>query len=74
MHQAREVILLADAAKLGRVSFASSGSAADVGVLITDSKIDEEMEQELSQQGVNLIYACECTPRGVRPLERKINE
>jgi len=59
MRHAREVILLADSAKLGRVSVASSGTSTDVDILITDKEVDSEIEQRLKEQGISLICACE---------------
>ena len=42
MEQAREVYLLADSSKIGRVALARSGKMEKVKTLITDRKIDRE--------------------------------
>ena len=53
--QARQVIVLADSSKAGKVSFASSGRWDRVHALITEKKFD--FARELSELGVKVIRA-----------------
>jgi DeoR/GlpR family transcriptional regulator of sugar metabolism len=55
MAQSRQVIVLADGSKAGKVSFASAGRWEDVQVLITDKKPD--FAQDLVGQGIKIIRA-----------------
>lgn len=55
MGQAREVILLADSSKAGKVSFACAGHWDGVHALITDKQLDKAFAKELTNQGVKLI-------------------
>jgi len=55
MGQARQVILLADGSKAGKVSFASAGRWQDVQVLITDKTFD--FGRQLTRRGIKLILA-----------------
>ena len=55
MGRARQVILLADSAKAGKVSFACAGRLEDVHVLVTDKRLDRHFAQELIKAGVKLI-------------------
>ncbi|MCX7886214.1 MAG: DeoR/GlpR family DNA-binding transcription regulator [Verrucomicrobiae bacterium] len=57
MSQAREVILLADSSKVGKVSFARAGTLDRVSVIITDKKVDNGFAKQLSQKGIKLIRA-----------------
>jgi DeoR/GlpR family transcriptional regulator of sugar metabolism len=57
MRQARQVILLADSSKAGKVAFARAGSLDEVDVLITDAKISRQFARELGEQGVKLVKA-----------------
>ena len=52
--QARQVILLADSSKAGKVSFACAGSWKSVHLLITDTHLDKTFAKELMNQGVKL--------------------
>ena len=47
MGQARQVIVLADSSKAGKVSFASAGRWDDVHVLITDKQVERGFAKEL---------------------------
>jgi DeoR family fructose operon transcriptional repressor len=53
MGQARQVILLADRTKAGKVAFANAGRWDDVHVLITDKPVP--FAKELANQGVKLV-------------------
>jgi DeoR/GlpR family transcriptional regulator of sugar metabolism len=55
MGQARQVIVLADGSKAGKVSFASAGRWANVHVLITDKPFD--FAGALANKGVKVIRA-----------------
>ncbi|HUJ08673.1 MAG TPA: DeoR/GlpR family DNA-binding transcription regulator [Verrucomicrobiae bacterium] len=55
MERAREVILLADSSKVGKVSFARAGGLEKVHTLITDKKIDRQFARELSKSGVKVL-------------------
>lgn len=57
MERSREVILLADSGKAGKVSFARAGRLADVHVLVTDKGLDRRFAKELARLGVRLILA-----------------
>jgi len=56
MAQARQVIVLADSSKAGKVSFASAGRWASVHVLITDKP--PAFAGALVHKGVKIIRAC----------------
>lgn len=55
MGQSRQVIVLADSSKAGKVSFASAGRWENVHVLITDKKPD--FAKELIDRGIKFIKA-----------------
>jgi DeoR/GlpR family transcriptional regulator of sugar metabolism len=55
MDQARQVIVLADSSKAGKVSFASAGGWANVHVLVTDKQMDKDFARELLKQGIKLV-------------------
>ncbi|MBM3861237.1 MAG: DeoR/GlpR transcriptional regulator [Verrucomicrobia bacterium] len=57
MKQARQVILLADSSKAGKVSFARAGSLDEVDVLITDAKVDKQFARELAERKIKLVKA-----------------
>ncbi len=52
---AQQVVLLADSAKAGRVSFARFGAASDVHCLITDSGINARTAREIRRSGVKIV-------------------
>ncbi len=54
MAHAHEVVLLADAGKLGKVSFVRFGSPGDVDVLVTDRRADRKMLQRFRKKGVKV--------------------
>jgi DeoR/GlpR family transcriptional regulator of sugar metabolism len=55
MERAREVILLADSSKAGKVSFAHAGELEKVHTLITDAKIDRQFARELGKKGIKVV-------------------
>jgi DeoR family transcriptional regulator, fructose operon transcriptional repressor len=55
MGQARQVIVLADSSKAGKVSFAGAGHWDDVHVLITDKQLDKDFAKELIKQDIKLV-------------------
>ncbi|HOX57490.1 MAG TPA: DeoR/GlpR family DNA-binding transcription regulator [Candidatus Paceibacterota bacterium] len=55
--QARQVIVLADSSKAGKVSFASAGHWEKVHVLITDKQIDKDFAKELIKKNIKLVRA-----------------
>lgn len=57
MGLARQVILLADSSKAGKVSFARAGKLEHVHVVITDKGVGKNFAKELNQQGIKLVRA-----------------
>jgi DeoR/GlpR family transcriptional regulator of sugar metabolism len=57
MEHAREIILLADSSKAHKISFTRAGRLEKVRVLITDSKIDRKLTNELRRQGTEVVIA-----------------
>lgn len=57
LEQARQVVVLADSSKVGKVSFAHAGKLDQVHVLITDSKISRQFARELSDKDVKVVRA-----------------
>ena len=55
MDRSREVVLLADSSKAGRVAFAAAGGLRDLDVLVTDAGLDPELARELARRGVRVI-------------------
>lgn len=55
--RAREVVLLADAAKLGTRSFAHAGRLDQVGLLITDAPLDDRAASAFAEAGVRVVIA-----------------
>ncbi|HXE42606.1 MAG TPA: hypothetical protein VN516_06240, partial [Candidatus Baltobacteraceae bacterium] len=55
MSHARQVILLADSAKAGKVSFARAGKIENVHVLITDKQLEKNFAKELTKTGIKLV-------------------
>ena len=55
--RARQVILLADSGKAGKVSFALAGRLESIHVLITDSQLDKQFARELAKKGIKVIMA-----------------
>jgi DeoR/GlpR family transcriptional regulator of sugar metabolism len=57
MARAREVILMADSSKIGRVAFARSGRLERGQVLVTDRGADPAFLKTLTKQGVRVVKA-----------------
>jgi DeoR/GlpR family transcriptional regulator of sugar metabolism len=57
MGQARQVILLADSSKAGKVSFASAGRWEGVHVVITDKQLEKCFARELLNRGIKVVRA-----------------
>jgi DeoR/GlpR family transcriptional regulator of sugar metabolism len=57
MEHAREVILLADHTKVGKISFSRAGRLDRVHVLITDKLISRKFARELRKRGVEVVRA-----------------
>jgi DeoR/GlpR family transcriptional regulator of sugar metabolism len=57
MGQARQVIVLADSGKAGKVSFACAGRWEKVHVVITDKQVSQDFVKEFHQRGIKLIRA-----------------
>jgi len=57
MAQARQVILLADSSKAGKVSFASAGRWEAVHVVISDTQLEKNFARELVNRGIKVIRA-----------------
>ena len=55
MGQARQVILLADSSKAGKVSFASAGRWEGVHVVITDKQLEKCFARELLNRGIKVV-------------------
>ena len=57
MSQARQVILLADSGKAGKVAFARAGRLENIHVLVTDKQLDKHFAKELIKKGIKVIKA-----------------
>ena len=57
LSRAREVILLADATKLGTRSFVRAGRLDDIDILITDAALDERTARIFKRRGIRVIAA-----------------
>ncbi len=55
MSHARQVVLLADSTKIGKVSFVNFGKLEDVDVLITDQGIETKEEKDFEKKGLNVV-------------------
>lgn len=55
MQRARQVILLADSSKIGKVSFVKSGALEDLDVLITDSAARSKDVQQFRKKGIKVV-------------------
>jgi DeoR/GlpR family transcriptional regulator of sugar metabolism len=55
MSQARQVILLADSGKAGKVAFARAGHLEKVHVFVTDKQLDKHFAKELAKKGIKLV-------------------
>ena len=57
MSRARQVILLADSGKAGKVAFAGAGRLENIHMLITDKQLDKHFARELVKKGIRVIKA-----------------
>lgn len=57
VRSARQVIVLCDASKLGRVSPVRFADIADIDVLVTGAGIDDEVRSALTEAGVEVVVA-----------------
>lgn len=57
MERAREVVLLADAAKLGTHSFIQAGRLDEIDVLVTDRPPDDAASRVLARAGIRVLSA-----------------
>jgi DeoR/GlpR family transcriptional regulator of sugar metabolism len=55
LRQARQVILLADSSKAGKVAFARAGKLERLHAVITDAGIDPKFAKELTKKGIKVI-------------------
>lgn len=55
--QARQVVVLADSSKAGKISFARAGGWDKVQVLITDERLEKNFAKELVKTGIKIIRA-----------------
>ncbi len=55
LKRADKAILLADSSKLGKKSFAVSGSLADIDVVITDAGVQSSIARELRKKGIEVL-------------------
>ncbi len=57
MEHAREVILLADHTKIGKISFTRSGRLETVRVLVTDGLVDRKQAAGFRKKGIEVVRA-----------------
>jgi DeoR family fructose operon transcriptional repressor len=57
MRKARQVVLLADHTKVGRISFERFGGCDDVDVLVTDPAADKGTLRDLRKAGLDVVVA-----------------
>ena len=55
MARARQVILLADSGKAGKVAFARAGGLEHIHTLITDKQLEKNFAKELTKKGIKLV-------------------
>ena len=55
MRHARQVILLADSSKIGKVSFVRSGALGDLDLLVTDSGAGLKIVQKFRKRGIKVV-------------------
>jgi DeoR/GlpR family transcriptional regulator of sugar metabolism len=53
--RARQVILLADSAKAGKVAFARAGGLEHIHAIVTDKALDRHFAKELTKRGIKLV-------------------
>jgi DeoR family fructose operon transcriptional repressor len=57
MNRARQVILLADSSKAGKVSFAQAGRWERVHAVVTDERFDKDLAKQLNNKGIKVVRA-----------------
>ena len=57
MNQARQVFVLADSSKAGKLSFARAGGWDKVHALITDQQVGQKFAKEIVKTGIKLVRA-----------------
>jgi len=57
MNQARQVFVLADSSKAGKLSFARAGGWDKVHAVITDQQLDQKFAKEIVKTGIKLVRA-----------------
>jgi DeoR family transcriptional regulator, fructose operon transcriptional repressor len=57
MSRARQVILLADSGKAGKVAFARAGHLEKIHVFVTDQALDKTFAKELIKKGIKVVRA-----------------
>src|SRR5664279_3580502 len=55
MSQSRQVILLADSGKAGKVAFARAGRLENIHAFVTDKALDKNFAKELVKKGIKVI-------------------
>lgn len=60
---ARQVVVLADATKLGQTCFAAFADVTDVDVLVTDDRAEPEALRQFEKAGVEVVVARAVPPR-----------
>ncbi len=56
MDRSREAIIVADSTKLGRESFSRISDLKNVGVWITDRNADSQLVEQITQEGVRVVF------------------
>ncbi|MBS3995177.1 MAG: DeoR/GlpR transcriptional regulator [Alkaliphilus sp.] len=56
IRSAKEVYIVADHSKFGKVSFASIAKLEDIDAIITDTNIDKQTVERFRQEGVEVLY------------------
>jgi DeoR family fructose operon transcriptional repressor len=54
-NRARQVILLADSGKAGKVAFARAGGLERIHAIVTDKALDKDFAKELAKKGIKLV-------------------
>jgi DeoR/GlpR family transcriptional regulator of sugar metabolism len=56
MRRARQVVLLADAAKLGHPSLVTSGEPGDIDILVTDAAPPPALAKQIHKLGIKIVH------------------
>jgi DeoR family fructose operon transcriptional repressor len=57
IERSKEVIVLADSSKFGKVSFVNICKYSDINKIVTDDKIDPQMQNNIKKRRVNFLIA-----------------